>query len=44
MKSLEGDSLMFMVTDALKIGLFTDHLALKDIPQNITPELIEQKL
>jgi len=43
-KELEGESLMFMITDTLKIGLFTDHVALKDIANTITPELIEKKL
>lgn len=43
-KELEGESLMFMITDTLKIGLFTDHVALKDIASTITPELIKKKL
>ncbi|WP_373058029.1 4-hydroxythreonine-4-phosphate dehydrogenase PdxA [Zunongwangia sp. H14] len=43
-QELEGDSLMFMITDTLKIGLLTDHVALKDIASVITPELIERKI
>ncbi|HKL35701.1 MAG TPA: 4-hydroxythreonine-4-phosphate dehydrogenase PdxA [Salegentibacter sp.] len=43
-KELEGESLMFMITDTLKIGLLTDHVALKNIANTITPELIEKKL
>ena len=43
-KELEGESLMFMITETLKIGLLTDHVALKDIANTITPELIEKKL
>ncbi|WP_298319845.1 4-hydroxythreonine-4-phosphate dehydrogenase PdxA [uncultured Aquimarina sp.] len=43
-KELEGNSLMFMITDTLKIGLLTDHVAVKDIAETITPELIEQKV
>ncbi len=43
-KQLEGDSLMFMVTDSLKVGLLTDHVPLKDIASHITPELIEKKI
>ena len=43
-KELEGESLMFMITDTLKIGLLTDHVALKDIANTITPQLIEKKL
>lgn len=43
-KELQGNSLMFMITDTLKIGLLTDHVAVKDIVNNITPGLIEQKI
>ena len=41
---LEGESLMFMVTENLRIGLLTDHLAVKDVPEAITPELIRNKI
>ncbi|WP_089661873.1 4-hydroxythreonine-4-phosphate dehydrogenase PdxA [Christiangramia echinicola] len=43
-KELGGESLMFMITDNLKVGLLTDHVALKDIASVITPELIEKKI
>ncbi|WP_299221632.1 4-hydroxythreonine-4-phosphate dehydrogenase PdxA [uncultured Aquimarina sp.] len=43
-QELEGNSLMFMITDTLKVGLLTDHVAVKDIADAITPELIEQKI
>ena len=43
-KELGGKSLMFMVTENLKVGLLTDHVALKDIAKQITPELIEEKI
>lgn len=43
-KELEGNSLMFMVTDALKVGLLTDHVPVKDILSYITEELIESKI
>jgi len=43
-KELEGNSLMFMVTDTLKVGLLTDHVPVKDISSNITEELIESKI
>lgn len=39
-----GESLMFMVSDELRVGLFTDHVALKDIASVITPELIRKKI
>lgn len=43
-QELEGNSLMFMVTDTLKVGLLTDHVPVKDISSNITKELIESKI
>ncbi|MEE2770735.1 MAG: 4-hydroxythreonine-4-phosphate dehydrogenase PdxA [Bacteroidota bacterium] len=43
-RELNGKSLMFMITDNLKVGLLTDHVALKDIANTITPELIEDKI
>lgn len=43
-KELEGESLMFMVTDALRIGLLTDHVPVKDIVEHITSHLIEKKI
>ncbi len=43
-QELEGNSLMFMITDTLKVGLFTDHVAIKDIAETITPALIQQKI
>lgn len=42
-QELEGDSLMFMITDELRVGLLTDHVAVKDVAQKITPELINTK-
>ena len=43
-KELDGESLMFMVTDDLKIGLLTDHVAVKDAPAAINPILIRTKV
>ena len=43
-QEIEGDSLMFMITDTLKVGLLTDHVAIKDISGHITPELIKRKV
>ncbi|WP_179344577.1 4-hydroxythreonine-4-phosphate dehydrogenase PdxA [Winogradskyella ursingii] len=43
-KELNGNSLMFMVTDSLKVGLLTDHVPLKDISEHITEALIREKL
>ena len=43
-EQLDGDSLMFMVTDNLKVGLLTDHVPVKDVPNHITEALIRQKI
>jgi len=43
-QELEGESLMFMVTDSLKVGLLTDHVAVKDVASSIIPRLIRDKV
>lgn len=43
-QELEGESLMLMIQDNLRVGLLTDHVAVKDIAQTITKELIESKI
>jgi 4-hydroxythreonine-4-phosphate dehydrogenase len=43
-KELQGNALMFMVSDELKVGLLTDHVAVKDVASEITPELIKEKI
>lgn len=43
-QQLEGNSLMFMVSDDLKVGLLTDHVPVKDIMQHIDEALIESKI
>ena len=35
---------MFIVTDGLRVGLLTDHVAVKDVATNITPQLIRSKV
>ncbi|WP_340199387.1 4-hydroxythreonine-4-phosphate dehydrogenase PdxA [Ascidiimonas sp. W6] len=42
-KELNGEALMFMVTDTLKVGLLTDHLPVKEVSEHITTKLIEDK-
>jgi 4-hydroxythreonine-4-phosphate dehydrogenase len=39
-----GESLMFMVSDKLKVGLVTEHVAISQITPLITKERIEKKL
>ncbi|HEA19842.1 MAG TPA: 4-hydroxythreonine-4-phosphate dehydrogenase PdxA [Pricia antarctica] len=43
-QELEGESLMFMVTDSLKVGLLTDHVAVKDVSSTINSILIRSKV
>lgn len=43
-KELGGQSLMFMISEDLKVGLLTDHVAVKDVSSTITRELIEKKI
>jgi len=43
-QELEGDSLMLMISNSLRVGLLTDHVALKDVVKNITDKLIEKKI
>ena len=42
-KQFGGNSLMFMVSESLKVALVTDHIALKDVPKLLTPELLREK-
>jgi len=43
-KQLEGDPLIFMVSDKLKIGLVTDHVPLKYVVSQVTAEKIRKKV
>ena len=41
---IEGDSLMILMTNDLRVGLITGHIPIKDVAKTITPELIEKKV
>ena len=43
-QALNGKSLMFMVTEGLRVGLLTDHVPLKDAANHITDDLIREKI
>ena len=43
-KALNGNSLMFMVSDGLRVGLLTDHVPLKEASNFITEDLIIEKI
>jgi 4-hydroxythreonine-4-phosphate dehydrogenase len=43
-QELDGDSLMLMISETLRIGLLTDHVPVKDVSSQITRELIEKKI
>lgn len=43
-QELQGDAMMLMVSNKLRVGLLTDHLPVKDVASAITPELINTKV
>jgi len=43
-QQLEGKSLMFMVTDFLRVGLLTDHVPVNEVSKHINKTLIEDKI
>ena len=43
-KALDGESLMFMISNTLKVGLLTDHIPVSEVAQAITPALIKNKV
>ncbi len=43
-QELEGDALMLMVQDNLKVGLLTDHIAINEVAAHLTEELIIKKI
>lgn len=43
-RELGGQSLMFMVTETLKVGLLTDHVPVREAPSMITGQLIRDKV
>ena len=43
-QELEGDALMLMVNDNLRVGLLTDHVPVSEISKHLTEKLIRQKI
>ena len=43
-QELEGDALMFMIQDNLRVGLLTDHVPLSEVAKHLTEELIRKKI
>ena len=43
-QELEGNALMFMVHDNLKVGLITDHIPENELASHLTEDLIKQKI
>lgn len=43
-QELEGDALMFMVQDNLRVGLLTDHIPINEVAKHLTEELIRKKI
>ncbi|MBP6558312.1 MAG: 4-hydroxythreonine-4-phosphate dehydrogenase PdxA [Flavobacterium sp.] len=43
-QELEGNALMLMVNDNLRVGLLTDHIPVNDVAKHLTEKLIIQKI
>lgn len=43
-QQLEGDALMLMVQDNLRVGLLTDHVPVNEVSKHLTPALITKKI
>jgi len=43
-QELEGNALMMMVQDNLRVGLLTDHIPINDVAAHLTEELIVRKI
>ncbi len=43
-QELEGDALMFMVQDKLRVGLLTDHIPVSEVASHLTEALIVKKI
>jgi 4-hydroxythreonine-4-phosphate dehydrogenase len=43
-KELEGNALMLMVQDKLRVGLLTDHVPINEVAKHLTQNLIIQKI
>ncbi|QYJ68778.1 4-hydroxythreonine-4-phosphate dehydrogenase PdxA [Flavobacterium litorale] len=43
-KELEGDALMLMVQDNLRVGLLTDHIPVNEVSKHLTEDLIRTKI
>ncbi|HEX8270926.1 MAG TPA: 4-hydroxythreonine-4-phosphate dehydrogenase PdxA [Flavobacterium sp.] len=43
-RELEGDALMFMVQDNLRVGLLTDHVPVNEVASHLTEALIRKKI
>ncbi|MES2545080.1 MAG: 4-hydroxythreonine-4-phosphate dehydrogenase PdxA [Bacteroidota bacterium] len=43
-KELEGNALMLMVQDNLRVGLLTDHIPVNEVASHLTEELIQRKI
>ncbi len=43
-EQLEGDALMFMIHEDIKVGLITDHVPIAELSKHINSKLIEKKI
>lgn len=43
-QELEGEALMFMICENLRIGLLTDHVPVNEVSKHLTEKLVRQKI
>lgn len=43
-QELEGDALMFMVSDELRVGLLTEHIPVTEVSKYVTPGRLSQRI
>ncbi|MEO2144147.1 MAG: 4-hydroxythreonine-4-phosphate dehydrogenase PdxA [Flavobacteriaceae bacterium] len=43
-KKLQGESLMFMLNENLRVGLLTDHIPIKEIASNVSLKKVKEKV
>ena len=41
---LEGESLMILISDTLRVGLITGHIPISEVSEHIKPDLIKKKV
>ncbi len=43
-EALEGEALMFLVSDTLRVGLMTEHIPIAEVAKHLTKDLVNKKI